>query len=77
MGHPVVDIQILTGLILIIRKFMAEYYKEFYTNDICKKEPGACEWIAGQVKKNAEYIRGMVVANSTHRGAIQCSLNLS
>ena len=46
-------------------KFLTEYYKEFYVNDVCKKEPGACEWISGQLKKNAEYIRRTVVANSS------------
>ena len=43
-------------------KFLAEYYKEFYVNDVCKSEPGACEWISGQIRKNAEYVRRTVVA---------------
>ena len=43
---------------------MAEYYKEFYANDVCKKEPGACEWIGDQIRRNAEYVRAMVRSDS-------------
>ena len=43
---------------------MAEYYNEFYANDICKSEPGACEWIGDQIKRNTEYVKGMVERNS-------------
>ncbi len=42
------------------RKFILEYYREFYATDICSKEPDACEWIGNQLKKNHEYIKRMV-----------------
>ena len=50
----------------LTRNSIHEYYKEFYTNDICKGEDGlkVCQYMKDQIKANDQFIKETVQRKS-------------
>ena len=49
----------------LTRTYIVEQYKEFYTNDVCKSTPDACQWIKERFRKNSDYVQSEIKARSS------------